>query len=113
MQKIITAAALASALFLASAAAAQATRSASSLDAALTHAVGEAVLPESLGTTARAAASAAFLAWIADYRPVSEEMHGYGDAEITYTAADPAVVPAKLEDRADNGRTARALVSAM
>lgn len=62
----------------------------STLDPALAMAVGEAVLPESIGAPARSAATAAFLAWIADYRPVSEEMHGYGDAEITYTPADPA-----------------------
>ena len=61
-----------------------------SLDAPLAAAVGEAVLPESLGPEGRAAASAAFLAWVADYRPVTEEMHGYGDAEITYTPSDPA-----------------------
>lgn len=60
------------------------------LHRALTGALGDAVLPESLGAEARAAASAAFLAWIADYRPVTEEMHGYGDAEITYTPSDPA-----------------------
>ncbi|MBL8995795.1 MAG: hypothetical protein KJZ74_13515 [Gemmatimonadales bacterium] len=60
------------------------------LDPALAMAVGEAVLPESIGAPARSAAVAAFLAWIGDYRPVSEEMHGYGDAEITYTPADPA-----------------------
>lgn len=65
-------------------------RGARALDGALTLAVGDAVLPESLGAEGRAAASAAFLAWIADYRPVTEEMHGYGDAEITYTPSDPA-----------------------
>ncbi len=60
------------------------------LDAALLAAVGEAVLPESLGATGRAAAVAAFSRWVEGYRPVSEEMHGYGDAEITFTPPDPA-----------------------
>lgn len=60
------------------------------LDALLAAAVGEAVLPETLGPAGMAAATAAFLAWVADYRPVTEEMHGYGDAEITYTPSDPA-----------------------
>jgi len=59
------------------------------LDATLAAAVGDAVLPESLGAPARGAAIASFLEWIADYRPVSEEMHGYGDAEITYSPPDP------------------------
>ena len=65
-------------------------RDARTLDAALTAAVGDAMLPESLGAAERAAASASFLAWVADYRPVTEEMHGYGDAEIRYTPSDPA-----------------------
>lgn len=65
-------------------------QSARTLGAALLAALGEAVLPESLGTAGRASAVRAFEAWIAGYRPVTEEMHGYGDAEITYTPPDPA-----------------------
>ena len=61
-----------------------------SLDAPLLAALGEALLPESLGATGRAHAVRAFREWIAAYVPVSEEMHGYGHAEITYTVADPA-----------------------
>lgn len=60
------------------------------LDTTLLASVGDAVLPESLGVTARARAVHAFSAWIAAYRPVTEEMHGYGNAEITYTPSDPA-----------------------
>lgn len=60
------------------------------LHAPLLAALGDTVLPESLGAAARASAVRAFSAWIAAYTPVAEEMHGYGDAEITYTAADPA-----------------------
>lgn len=60
------------------------------LDAALLAAVGEAVLPESLGSEGRTRAVAAFARWLAQYSPVAEEMHGYGDAEITYTPSDPA-----------------------
>lgn len=60
------------------------------LDAALLAALGESLLPESLGTAGRAKAVHAFSAWIAGYTPVSEEMHGYGYAEIRYTVADPA-----------------------
>ena len=59
-------------------------------DPALLAALGDTVLPESLGATGRARAVRAFSAWIAAYHPVSEEMHGYGSAEITYTPADPA-----------------------
>jgi hypothetical protein len=66
---------------------AQATRA---LDALLLAALGHALLPESLGSTGRDHAVSAFVSWIAAYRPVTEEMHGYGDAEITYTPADPA-----------------------
>ncbi len=61
-----------------------------SLDAVLLAAVGEAVLPESLGPDGRAQAVAAFARWLAGYAPVTEQMHGYGDAEITYTPSDPA-----------------------
>lgn len=60
------------------------------LDASLLIPLGDALLPESLGATGRDRAVRAFAAWIAAYRPVTEEMHGYGDAEITYTPADPA-----------------------
>lgn len=60
------------------------------LDPALLAAVGEAVLPESLGADGRTRAVGAFARWLAQYAPVSEAMHGYGDAEITYTPSDPA-----------------------
>ena len=60
------------------------------LDPALLAALAAAVLPESLGAAARDRTVREFTAWIAGYKPVTEEMHGYGDAEITYTPADPA-----------------------
>ena len=60
------------------------------LDAALLGALGESLLPESLGAAGRARAVRSFADWIAGYTPVSEEMHGYGYAEIRYTPADPA-----------------------
>ena len=60
------------------------------LNAPLLAALGDTVLPESLGAIARASAVREFNAWITAYTPVAEEMHGYGDAEITYTPADPA-----------------------
>ncbi|HEV8410018.1 MAG TPA: hypothetical protein VGQ30_05870 [Gemmatimonadaceae bacterium] len=60
------------------------------LDPALLAALGETVLPESLGAAGRAKAVGEFREWIAAYVPVSEEMHGYGSAEITYTVSDPA-----------------------
>lgn len=60
------------------------------LDTALLAAVGEAVLPESLGADGRTRAVASFTRWLAQYAPVAEQMHGYGDAEITYTPSDPA-----------------------
>ncbi len=60
------------------------------LDAGLLAALGEAVLPEALGASGRTKAVGEFREWIAAYTPVSEEMHGYGSAEITYTVSDPA-----------------------
>ncbi|MFM8566191.1 MAG: gluconate 2-dehydrogenase subunit 3 family protein [Gemmatimonadota bacterium] len=60
------------------------------LDPAMLAALGDAVLPESLGAAGRAGAVAAFAAWLAAYAPVAEEMHGYGYAELTYTPPDPA-----------------------
>ena len=60
------------------------------LDTGTLAAVGDAVLPESLGAAGRTKAVRAFSTWIAAYQPVAEEMHGYGNAEITYTPADPA-----------------------
>ena len=60
------------------------------LDPVLLHALGDAILPEMLGDAGRRRATSAFAAWLARYAPVAEEMHGYGDAEITYTPSDPA-----------------------
>ena len=60
------------------------------LNATLLAALGDTVLPESLGAATRATAVREFNRWITEYSPVAEEMHGYGDAEITYTPADPA-----------------------
>lgn len=61
-------------------------------DASLLSAVGETVLPESLGAAARAQAVADFVAWCDGYDPVAEEMHGYGYADVRYLPPDP--VPA-------------------
>ena len=60
------------------------------LDDPLLAALGDAILPDSLGSEGRKSATAAFRAWIGAYTPVSEEMHGYGNAEITFTPPDPA-----------------------
>jgi hypothetical protein len=60
------------------------------LDAVLLAALGDALLPESLGAAGRAKTVRAFREWIAGYAPVSEEMHGYGYADIRYTVSDPA-----------------------
>ncbi|MFM8602968.1 MAG: hypothetical protein ACKOC2_02610 [Gemmatimonadota bacterium] len=60
-----------------------------SLDPALLAALGDAVLPESLGASGRGRTVAAFAAWLAAYVPVAEQMHGYGDAELSYTRPDP------------------------
>ncbi len=67
-----------------------AAQAARALDPLLLRALGDAILPEMLGDAGRAQAIAAFATWLARYAPVTEEMHGYGDAEITYTPSDPA-----------------------
>ena len=64
--------------------------SATVFDQPLLNALATAVLPEALGAAGHAMVVRGFSAWIAGYRPVSEEMHGYGNQEITYTASDPA-----------------------
>ncbi len=56
----------------------------------LLQALGGAILPELLGDAGRMRGITAFTSWLALYTPVAEEMHGYGDAEITYTPSDPA-----------------------
>ena len=60
------------------------------LDPVRLAALGDAILPESIGAAGRTGAVRRFTAWLAGYVPVIEEMHGYGDAEITYSPADPA-----------------------
>ncbi len=60
------------------------------LPTALLRALAEAVLPSGLGDAGRERAVAAFEAWLAGYRPVTERDHGYGTGEITYTGAHPA-----------------------
>ena len=60
------------------------------LDPVLLRALADAILPEMLGDAGRLSAVGSFSTWLARYTPVAEEMHGYGDAEITYTPSDPA-----------------------
>jgi hypothetical protein len=60
------------------------------LNGPLLAALADAILPDSLGAAGRARAAHSFAGWLAGYKPVSEEMHGYGNQEITYTVSDPA-----------------------
>ena len=53
-------------------------------------AVGDAMLPSSLGAAGRSAAVTAFVAWVDGYEPVAEEMHGYGYSDVRYLPPDPA-----------------------
>ena len=62
----------------------------SGIDRATLNALGEVMLPASIGAAGRAAAVAAFVAWVDGYDPVAEEMHGYGYADVRYLAPDPA-----------------------
>lgn len=59
------------------------------LDAALLRAVGDAVLPESIGADGREAAVRSFELWLADFEPVAELTHPYGGWEIPYGPPDP------------------------
>jgi len=65
-------------------------RAATALDRRTLEALGEVVLPGALGAAGRKAAVDAFVAWVDDYEPVAEEMHGYGYADIRYLPPDPA-----------------------
>jgi hypothetical protein len=60
------------------------------LDRPTLAALGEVVLPGELGAAGQARAVDDFVAWVAGYEPVAEEMHGYGYAEIRYLPPDPA-----------------------
>lgn len=52
-------------------------------------ALAEVMLPAALGADGIRRATDAFVAWIAGYDPVAEEMHGYGYAEVRYLPPDP------------------------
>ena len=53
-------------------------------------AVGEVVLPAELPAQERQQVVSGFRAWLADFRPVVEQNHGYGTSEIDYGPPDPA-----------------------
>lgn len=59
-------------------------------DRAVLDPLAEVVLPSELGADGRSRAVESFLAWVAGYEPVAEEMHGYGYSEVRYLPADPA-----------------------
>src|SRR2546423_5407349 len=54
------------------------------------HAVGEAVLPASLGSSGIAAAVDRFQRWIAGYREGAELLHGYGTSKLEQAGPTPA-----------------------
>lgn len=62
----------------------------SGLDRQVLGALGDVMLPESLGEAGRAAAVTAFVAWVDGYDPVAQEMLGYGYSDIRYLPPDPA-----------------------
>ncbi len=53
-------------------------------------ALGDVMLPASLGANARRDAVHAFVTWVEGYDPVAEEMHGYGYPDVRYLPPDPA-----------------------
>jgi len=62
----------------------------SNLDRLTLDALGDVMLPTSLGVEGRIAAVSGFVAWLDGYDPVAEEMHGYGYADVRYLPPDPA-----------------------
>ncbi len=60
------------------------------LDPVTLDALARAVLPSELGEDGMARVSGEFRSWLADYRPVTEQNHGYGTSEIRYGPPDPA-----------------------
>ena len=60
-----------------------------SLDSAILRAIGEAVLPDSIGPTGREIAVQAFELWVSDFQPVAELTHPYGGSTIPYGPPDP------------------------
>jgi hypothetical protein len=62
----------------------------SGFDRQVLGALGDVMLPESLGAAGRAAAVTAFVAWVDGYDPVAQEMLGYGYSDIRYLPPDPA-----------------------
>ena len=62
----------------------------SNLDRLTLDALGDVMLPTSLGVEGRSAAVGGFVAWLDGYDPVAEEMHGYGYADVRYLPPDPA-----------------------
>ena len=59
------------------------------LDATLLRAVGDAVLPDSIGRDGREDAVGAFELWLSGFEPVAELRHPYGGWEIPYGPPDP------------------------
>tara|TARA_B100000530_G_C15894687_1_gene462892 strand:- start:495 stop:1091 length:597 start_codon:yes stop_codon:yes gene_type:complete len=59
------------------------------LDEKMLRAIGNAVLPESIGETGRELAVEAFELWLSEFEPVAELTHPYGGSEIPYGPADP------------------------
>ena len=70
--------------------AAGSTARATGFDRRTLDALGEVLLPASLGAAGQKGAVDAFVAWVDEYAPVAEEMHGYGYADIRYLPSDPA-----------------------
>lgn len=78
-------------------------------DPELLRAAGEALLPAEIGEAGREEAVSGFEAWLRDYAPVPERVHGYGSQEIRYGPPDPAprwaaqLEALELESRARHG----------
>lgn len=55
------------------------------------HAIGEVVLPESIGASRRRVAIERFVAWVRNYKTGADRGHGYGDSRLTAaTGPSPA-----------------------
>lgn len=67
------------------------TRWRAELDTTIVHSLAAAILPGELGAAGVRRASDAFIAWVRGYRTGAEMSHGYGNARIRSTGADPSV----------------------
>lgn len=61
------------------------------LDTTIVRSLATAILPSELGTAGARRAADGFITWVREYRAGAEMSHGYGNARIRSTGADPSL----------------------